>query len=101
MGIRFLFLLLFLCPSLIEFLFKFLSSFMLTVREQIFTTPVFSRTYRSALKERRFVFWNSIHLEVASGPFSLLINSPWLLVFVLILFSLFFSYVNLYWWKGI
>merc|ERR1711972_683659 len=73
----------------------------LTVREQIFTTPVFSRTYRSALKERRFVFWNSIHLEVASSPFSLLINSPWLLVFALILFFLSLSYVNLYWWKGI
>merc|ERR1712187_83063 len=42
-----------------------------------------------------------IHLEVASGPFSFLINSSWLLVFALILFSLFFSYVNLYWWKGI
>merc|ERR1711972_990249 len=41
------------------------------------------------------------HLEVASGPFSLLINSSWLLVFALILFFLSLSYVNLYWWKGI
>merc|ERR1711972_1200041 len=41
------------------------------------------------------------HLEVASSPFSLLINSPWLLVLALILFFLSLSYVNLYWWKGI
>merc|ERR1712183_1028989 len=41
-----------------------------------------------------------IHQEVASGPFCLLVNSPWLLVFAL----LFFHYVlalNLYCWKGI
>merc|ERR1712159_169045 len=40
------------------------------------------------------------HQEVASGPFCLLVNSPWLLVFVLF----FFHYVlalNLYCWKGI
>merc|ERR1712160_211494 len=49
----------------------------------------------------RLVFWNSIHLEVASGPFCLLINSPWLLVFTLYVFSLFFSGFNLYCWKGI
>ena len=53
------------------------------------------------VNEGRFVFWNSIHLEVASDSFCFLINSSWLLVFILILFSLFFSYVNLYWWKGI
>merc|ERR1711972_930522 len=41
------------------------------------------------------------HLEVASSPFSLLINSSWLLVFALILFFLSLSYANLYWWKGI
>merc|ERR1711957_990115 len=38
--------------------------------------------------------------EVASGPFCLLVNSPWLLVFAL----LFFHYIlalNLYCWKGI
>ena len=32
------------------------------------------------------VFWKSIHFEVASDSFSLLINSSWLLVFAIILF---------------
>merc|ERR1712217_963780 len=41
------------------------------------------------------------HLEVASGPFCFLINSSWLLVFVLYVFSLFFVGFNLYCWKGI
>merc|ERR1711976_291510 len=44
---------------------------------------------------------NSIHLEVASGPFCLLVNSPWLLVFALCLFFMIFSGFNLYCWKGI
>merc|ERR1711897_132190 len=47
------------------------------------------------------VFWNSIHLEVASNPFCLLINSPWLLAFALCLFFMIFSGFNLYCWKGI
>merc|ERR1712190_210482 len=47
------------------------------------------------------VFWNSIHLEVASNPFCLLINSPWLLVFALCLFFMILSGFNLYCWKGI
>merc|ERR1712004_114233 len=47
------------------------------------------------------VFWNSIHLEVASNPFCLLIHSPWLLVFALCLFFLIFFGFNLYCWKGI
>merc|ERR1712083_111936 len=42
-----------------------------------------------------------IHLEVASGPFCLLINSSWPLVFALCVFSLFLSGFNLYCWKGI
>merc|ERR1711887_518841 len=46
-------------------------------------------------------FWNSIHLEVASNPFCLLINSPWLLVFALCLFFMIFLGFNLYCWKGI
>merc|ERR1711912_166632 len=50
---------------------------------------------------KRLVFWNSIHLEVASGPFCLLVNSPWLLVFALYLFFFFLSGFNLYCWKGI
>merc|ERR1712190_46769 len=41
-----------------------------------------------------------IHLEVASNPFCLLINSPWLLVFALCLFFMIFSGLNLYCWKG-
>merc|ERR1711937_1022152 len=49
----------------------------------------------------RLVFWNSIHLEVASGPFCLLVNSPWLLVFALCLFFISLSGFNLYSWKGI
>merc|ERR1712160_204645 len=47
------------------------------------------------------IFCNSIHLEVASSPFCLLINSPWLLVFALCLFFLILSFFNLYCWKGI
>merc|ERR1712217_699134 len=44
---------------------------------------------------------NSIHLEVASGPFCLLLHSPWPLVFTLYLFELFLSLINLYCWKGL
>merc|ERR1712039_840275 len=47
-----------------------------------------------------FGFSNSIHQEVASGPFCLLVNSPWLLVFVLFFF-LHALGLNLYCWKGI
>ena len=43
----------------------------------------------------RLVFWKSIHLEVASDSFCFLINSSWLLVFILYVFSLFFSGFNL------
>merc|ERR1712025_150077 len=46
----------------------------------------------------RLVFW---HQEVASGPFCLLVNSPWLLVFALLVFSIFISGLNFYCWKGI
>jgi hypothetical protein len=46
--------------------------------------------------------WNSaVHQEVASDSFCFLINSSWLLVFILLVFSLFFSGFNLYCWKGI
>merc|ERR1712193_105304 len=41
------------------------------------------------------------HLEVASGPFCLLVNCPWLLVFALSYFFLFLSGFNLYCWKGL
>ena len=49
----------------------------------------------------RLVFWKSIHLEVASDSFCFLINSSWLLVFILYVFSLFISGFNLNSWKGI
>ena len=39
------------------------------------------------------VFWKSIHFEVASDSFSLLINSSWLLVFAIILFVHIFPYL--------
>merc|ERR1712217_419955 len=42
-----------------------------------------------------------IHLEVASGSFSFLINSSWLLVFALCVFFMIFSGFNLYCWRGI
>merc|ERR1712164_84076 len=45
-------------------------------------------------------FGFSIHQEVASGPFCLLVNSPWLLVFALFLFHYVLA-LNLYCWKGI
>merc|ERR1712122_160015 len=47
------------------------------------------------------VFWNSIHLEVASGPFCFLLHSPWPLVFALCLFEIFLFLINLYCWKGL
>merc|ERR1712217_421756 len=37
----------------------------------------------------------------ASGPFCFLINSSWLLVFILYIFFLILSGFNLYCWKGI
>merc|ERR1711944_240446 len=42
-----------------------------------------------------------IHLEVASGPFCLLLHTPWPLIFALCLFELFLSFINLYCWKGL
>merc|ERR1712054_425183 len=46
----------------------------------------------------RLIFW---HQEVASGPFCLIVNSSWLLIFALLIFFLFISAFNLYCWKGI
>merc|ERR1739836_68326 len=54
----------------------------------------------SPIKCWRLVFWNFNHLEVASGPFCLLLHSPWPLVFALCLFNLFFLSLNLFCWKG-
>merc|ERR1712137_351648 len=52
------------------------------------------------LEVNNLVFLNSIHLEVASSPFCLLVNSPWLLVFALCLFFLILSGFNLYCLQG-
>jgi hypothetical protein len=49
----------------------------------------------------KFVFWKSIHLEVALGPFCLLVNSPWLLVFALTIVLFIFTGFNLYCWAGV
>jgi len=58
-------------------------------------------TSLSCIRLLGLVFWNSIHLEVASNPFCLLCNCPWLLVFALCLFFMILSGFNLYCWKGI
>ena len=55
----------------------------------------------SEISAWRLVFWNSIHLEVASDSFCFLLYSSWLLVFILYVFELFFSFINLYCWKGL
>merc|ERR1712048_1382296 len=47
---------------------------------------------------QRLVFW---HQEVASGPFCLLLNCPWLLIFALLFFVLSLSTLTFYVWKGI
>ena len=54
-----------------------------------------------SFKRWRLVFWNSIHLEVASDSFCFLLYSSWLLVFILYVFELFFSFINLYCLKGL
>merc|ERR1711939_160340 len=62
---------------------------------------IFNVNSYSSFSLLRLVFWKSIHLEVASGPFCLLVNSPWLLVFALCIFFLSLPGFNLYCWKGI
>jgi len=52
-------------------------------------------------KRFNIIFWYSIHQEVASGPFCLLVNSHWLLVFAVCLFLLSLLGFNIYCWKGI
>merc|ERR1712018_506447 len=58
-------------------------------------------TSLSRMRPLALDFWNSIHLEVASNPFCLLCNCPWLLVFALCLFFMILLGFNLYCWKGI
>jgi len=40
-------------------------------------------------------------MDVASGPFCLLVNSPWLLIFSLYLFCFAITSFNLWFWKGV
>merc|ERR1712066_622729 len=47
---------------------------------------------------QRVVLW---HQEVASFPFSFLVNSSWLLVFLFLLFYILFLVLHLKCWKGI
>merc|ERR1712113_42250 len=61
---------------------------------------IFNVNSYSSFSFLRLVFWKSIHLEVASGPFCLLVNSPWLLVFALCVFFVFLFASNLYFLKG-
>ena len=53
------------------------------------------------LSYERIIFWKSIHLEVASESFCLLINSSWLLIFTLIIILFIFTGFNIYCWTGI
>ena len=55
---------------------------------------IFSFSFIQLMLLRELVFWNSIHLEVASDSFCFLINSSWLLVFILYVFFLIFSGFN-------
>merc|ERR1712115_198105 len=62
---------------------------------------LFSFVSFSFINSMGLVFWHGIHLEVASDSFCFLINSSWLLVFILYVFFMIFSGFNLYCWKGI
>merc|ERR1711959_715426 len=50
---------------------------------------------------QKIIFWKAIHQEIATGPFSLLINPPWPLVFSSSLFLLMLTIVSLYCWRGV
>ena len=73
----------------------------LRIYHLLFSSKRLSINTLSSSSWLRLVFWKSIHLEVASDSFCFLINSSWLLVFILYVFSLFFSGFNLYCWRGI
>merc|ERR1712124_223286 len=61
---------------------------------------LFSPVFNFCLANKRFPIVLS-HQDVASGPFCLLVNSPWPLVFSMSLFFLLLSGISLYCWKGI
>merc|ERR1712039_407757 len=73
----------------------------LRIYHLLFSSKRLSINTLSSSSWLRLVFWKSIHLEVASDPFCFLINSSWLLVFILYIFFLILSGFNLYCWKGI
>ena len=57
-------------------------------------------TYNSwCMNTAKFLYLK--HHEIASGSFCLLVNSPWMLGFCLLLFSLSITFFNIYCWKGI
>ena len=62
---------------------------------------VLTGTSLSCIRLLGLVFWNLIHLEVASDSFCFLWNCSWLLVFILYVFFMIFLGFNLYCWKGI
>merc|ERR1712060_900169 len=64
-------------------------------------TKILTGTSLSCIRLLGLVFWNSIHLEVASDSFCFLCNCSWLLVFILYVFFMIFLGFNLYCWKGI
>merc|ERR1712113_209052 len=85
----------------INLIIGWLLSTSLRIYHLLFSSKRLSINTLSSSSWLRLVFWKSIHLEVASGPFCLLINSSWLLVFALCIFFLSLSGFNLYCWRGI
>ena len=57
--------------------------------------------YSPLVYNSNIIFWKSIHLEVASESFCLLINSSWLLIFTLIIILFIFTGFNIYCWTRI
>ena len=74
--------------------------FMIFTCELLFITfyPFLLHLFRGSY---RIIFWKSIHLEVASESFCLLINSSWLLIFTIIIILFIFTGFNIYCWTGI
>ena len=71
--------------------------------DEIILVPrcIMTGTSLSCIRLLGLVFWNLIHLEVASDSFCFLWNCSWLLVFILYVFFMIFSGFNLYCWNGI
>jgi heme/copper-type cytochrome/quinol oxidase subunit 3 len=73
----------------------------LALFDTLFSLQLFSFTGFYIILFYKFVFWKSIHLEVALESFCFLINSSWLLIFTLIIILFIFTGFNLYCWTGI